>query len=120
MKIQEAIMGFSQSEKVKAGIIWVSQSVEMALGMKDSEQQVGSMFIKTFLNMIAQEAHLAQRIHKDTAWTEALKHIDKAIVMLNSGILHETTFHLTNALSGVTTIGHRCLQFLKDEGIVSI
>lgn len=120
MTTQEAIMGFSQSEKIKAGLIWASQSIEMALGLPESEKKAGSTFIKMFLDMIAQEAGLAQRIQKDAAWTDAVKHMDKAIVMVNSGVLHEATFHLTNALSCVTTTGQRSLQYLQDEGVISI
>ncbi len=120
MTIQEAIMGFSQSEKLKSGIIWISQSIEMTHGMSDIEKQGVSKLIKTLLDMIAQEVNIARRMHKEDAWAEAEKHIDKAIVMVNSNVLHESTFHLTNALSQVTTIGQRALQFLMDEGLISL
>jgi len=117
MTVQEAIKSFSQSEKSKAGIIWVSQLIEMALGLPENEKPGTEKLIKIFLSMVAQEIRLALKASGETAWKEAEKHVDMAFVMANSGVLQEATFHLTRALSQVTTIGHRSLTFLSDQGL---
>ena len=117
MTVQQAIVAFSQSEKAKAGIIWVSQMVEMALGLPDEEKRGSEKLIKAVLSMIVQEIRLALKTTNDPAWKDAEKHVDMAFVMANSGVLHESTFHLTRALSQVTTIGQRSLSRLRDEGL---
>jgi hypothetical protein len=117
MTVQEAIVGFSQSEKAKAGIIWISQLIELTLGLPEEEKRGAEKLIKAQLSMIAQELRLALKTSKDEAWVEAEKHVDMAFVMANSGVLHECTFHLTRALSQVTTIGQRTLGMLSDKGL---
>jgi hypothetical protein len=54
----------------------------------------------------------------DVSWDEVLRHIDKAMVMINSGVAAEAVVHLTQALSQVTSIGHRSMTFLKGEGLL--
>ena len=117
MTPQQAITGFSQSEKIKAGIIWASQVIEMAIGMQQHEKEGPEKIVKLLLGMIAQEIHLAKKQAGDEMWNEAIKHIDMAVVMVNSGVLHETTFHLTQALSRITTIGQRALTLLTEKGL---
>ena len=117
MTVQEAIKSFSQSEKAKAGIIWLSQLIEMTLGLPENEKPGTEKLIKILLGMVVQEIRLAIKTSDDTAWKEAEKRVDLAFVMANSGVLHEATFHLTRALSQVTTIGHRSLTFLTDQGL---
>jgi len=41
MNTREAIMAFSQSEKVKSGIIWVSQALELLRGLPTPEKPWG-------------------------------------------------------------------------------
>jgi len=52
------------------------------------------------------------------SWDEVLRHIDKALVMINSGVAAEAVVHLTQALSQVTSIGHRSMTILKGEGLL--
>ena len=40
MEVDKAIMAFSQSEKVKAGLIWISQVLEILRGMPDQERMI--------------------------------------------------------------------------------
>jgi hypothetical protein len=46
------------------------------------------------------------------------KSIDTAIVMINSKVVHEAGYHLTQALTQITTIGQRSMSLLKDEGLL--
>jgi hypothetical protein len=38
------------------------------------------------------------------------------MVMISSGVAHEAGYHLTQALTQVTTIGQRSMTILKDKG----
>ena len=49
---------------------------------------------------------------------EVEKSIDTAMVMINSGVAHEAGYHLTQALTRVTTIGQRSMTILKDNGLL--
>ncbi len=118
MDTQKAIMAFSQSEKIKAGIIWLSQSLELMGGLNSAEGQGGQRIIHAIANMIFQEVQLAKNIAPDERWDEAEKSIDQAIIMINSGVGAESVMHLTQALSQVTSIGQRTMSFLKDEGLL--
>lgn len=118
MKIQQAIMAFSQSEKIKSGLIWVSQGLDILNSLPEKERQGAEKMIRSILNIIANEIHLARRVAQDASWNDAEKDIHMAIVMINSRVAHEAVFHLTRALSHVTSIGQRSLSFLKEQGLV--
>ena len=118
MNKQNAIIAFSQSEKIKAGLIWMSQTIEVYTGLSVIDRQGAESVIKTVVGMISHEVHLAHRITGDDTWKDVEKHIDMALVMINSQVLQESGFHLTRALSQVTTIGQRSLTVLKEEGLL--
>lgn len=118
MKIQEAVMAFSQSEKIKSGLIWVSQTLELASALPLQEKQGAERVIKAIIDMIIHEIRLAKSISGYESWDEIEENIDKAIVMINSGVGTESVVHLTKSLSLVTTIGHRSMSFLKKEGLI--
>ena len=116
MTVQKAIMAFAQSEKIKSGLIWVSQLLERVRGLSGSEKQGGERAIRAVIGMIDQEVRLAKTIAVDPAWEDVEKRIDQAMVMINSGVAPESIVHLTQALSQVTGIGHRSMSYLKEQG----
>jgi len=118
MNLKAAIITFSQSEKIKAGIIWLSQTLEMLNGLAGMEQQGAEKIIKANIGMITHEVSIARNLTKDATWDDVEKHIDTARVMINSQVAQEAGFHLTKALTQVTTMGHRSLSAIKDEGLL--
>ncbi len=118
MNTQQAIIAFSQSEKIKAGIIWLSQTLEMLGGMSSLDKQGGQRIIEALVNMVIQEIHLAKNIAGDERWEEAEKAIEQAIIMINSGVGPESIMHLTQALSQVTSIGQVTMTYLKEQGLL--
>ncbi len=120
MENREAIIIFSQSEKIKAGLLWASQSLEVMNGLSGMEKPGAERIIHALVNMIDNEIHLARKQSEEMAspWDEAGKHIRMGIVMLNSGVSHEAVFHLSRALSQVTTIGQRSMSFLIEKGLL--
>jgi hypothetical protein len=118
MDTQKAIMAFSQSEKIKAGIIWLSQSLEVVGGLSGIEGQGGLKMAQALANMVFQEIQLAKTIAGDERWEEAEKAVDQAIIMINSGVGIESIVHLTQALSQVTSIGQRTMSYLKENSLL--
>ena len=118
METKKAIMAFSQSEKIKAGIIWLSQSIELMGSLPASDGQSGQRVIQALANMIFQEIQLAKSIVGDERWEAAERGIDQAIVMINSGVASESIMHLTQALSQVTSIGQYTMTYLQDQGLI--
>ena len=118
MKVKEAIMAFSQSEKIKAGLIWVSQALQLLNGLPETEKQGSEKTSKAMIGMIVHEIQLGKNITGDVSWDEVIRHIDRAMVMINSGVAAEAVVHLTQALSQVTSIGHRSMSFLKEKGFL--
>jgi hypothetical protein len=118
MNAKEAVISYSQAEKIKAGIIWVSHAVEVIRGLPPQDWQGAESMIKTIIDMIANEIHLAKKLLNDDAWGDVIKKMDTAIVMINSGVAYESTHHLTQALSHVTNICHRAMSALRDEGLI--
>ena len=90
----------------------------MFSGLNETEKQGGIKIIKAMINMVVQESQLAGKVTKDSAWEDIEKHIDKAIIMINSGVAPESISHLTQALSQVTSIGHKSMGCLKDQGLL--
>jgi len=118
MTPREAVTAFSQSEKIKAGLIWVSQAIDQSVSLPEFEKRGAICVIRTALAMIYQELHLAGKLGGGNLWRESEKDFDMAQVMLDSQILPEANFHLTRALSRVTTIGQRAMTVLKDQGLI--
>jgi hypothetical protein len=118
MEVQETIIVFSQSEKIKSGLIWVSQALQMLNGLQEPEKRGAEKTTKAIIGMIAHEIQLGKNVTGDVSWDEVLKHIDKALVMINSGVAAEAVVHLTQALSQVKSIGHRSMSFLKEKGFL--
>ncbi|MBW1815719.1 MAG: hypothetical protein JRJ60_01010 [Deltaproteobacteria bacterium] len=118
MKVDQAIMGLSQSEKIKAGLIWVSQALELGRGLHPSESRGAEQVIKALVGMIGHEVRLARNIAPDDAWETVEKRLEQAEVMINSGVGPESVIHLTRAVSQTTGIGRRAMTLLKDKGLL--
>jgi hypothetical protein len=118
MKTSEAITAFSQSEKLKSGLIWATQMAEVCLALSEPDKFGAEKMLKTLVSMIGNEINVAQKTAPHDAWLEAQKDVDAAMVMLNSGVAHETGFHLTQALSKVNNVGQQSMTQLIDEGLL--
>ena len=118
MKVDEAIMAFSQSEKIKAGIIWTNQILEIVQGQPQSERGGSIMLVHVLLNMVAQEIGLAKNLVPRGQWAEAEAPIERALTMINSGVPQEAPAHLGKALSKITNIGQRSMSLLKQEKLL--
>lgn len=118
MNTSEAILSFSQSEKIKSGLIWISQSLQVLSAMEGPERQRGERIVKLLVDMVGTEALLARRIAPDDLWLGVEKSIDMAKVMIASGVPQEAGYHLTEALRHVTGIGHRSMSLLKERGLL--
>ena len=116
MKTADAITTFSQSEKIKGGLIWVSQVIELYKALPEADKPGAEKVIKTLVDMIGNEILICKKSAPNERWLEVEKNIDTAMVMINSGVAHEAGYHLTQALTQVTTIGQRSMTILKDNG----
>ena len=118
MEINDAIITFSQSEKIKAGLIWASQAVEVYKALPEADKPGAEKIIAAIVNMIGSEILICRKLAPDELWTAVEKSIDTAMLMINSNIAHEAGYHLTQALTQVTTIGQRSMSILKDNGLL--
>ena len=118
MDTKEAIFAFSQSEKIKAGIIWISQALEMLARLPEKNRKSAERLAHVFLNLMLRDVHIAGRVTGEPEWQEIEKNIDLALVMLDSGVAQESTYHLTRALSSVTDIGQRSMSYLRNKGLI--
>ncbi|MFC1867436.1 hypothetical protein ACFL0H_04815 [Thermodesulfobacteriota bacterium] len=118
MEIDKAIMAFSQSEKVKSGIIWATQTLNIIQGLPAGEKTGGEKVINALINMIGQEIRLAETVSGDEGWCGIEPYIEKAVLMINSGVSQEATIHLSRALSMVTNIGQQSMTVLKEENLI--
>jgi hypothetical protein len=114
MKTDEAIMAFSQSEKIKAGLIWISQTIEILGGVPETEKRGCERMIHALLSMVGHEIGLARSLAPHEIWDEIDASVNRAEIMVNSGVGHEATLHLSRALSKVTTIGQQSMTALQE------
>ncbi|MBC2713481.1 MAG: hypothetical protein HGJ94_21515 [Desulfosarcina sp.] len=115
--VKQAISAYAQSEKVKSGLIWICQVSDQVAAMDGPGRQQGLTLLKTLAHMVADESDLAGRITGDRRWHEIGQKINKALVMINSGVPQETAYHLTQALTRVTRIGRQAALVLKENGL---
>jgi len=118
MEIKEAITAFSQSEKIKSSIIWVSQAADMFISLPEAEKPGAIRIIRAIIGMIGHEILLCQNSAPHALWAEIQRDVDTALVMIDSNVAHESVFHLTQALTKVTSIGHQSLSSLKESGLM--
>lgn len=118
MTVKQAILAFSQSEKIKSGLIWLSQAIEIQKSLSETERRGAEKSVRTLLSMVGREIHVARKVAEDASWEDAEKHVDLAMVMMNSGVAHEAVYHMTRALSRLTDIGQRSLACLKRHGLI--
>ena len=118
MEIPEAIVTFSQSEKIKAGLIWASQAVETYKALPEADKPGAEKIIAAMVSMIGSEILICRKSAPNELWLNVEKSIDTAMVMIHSNVVHEAGYHLTQALTQVTTIGQRSMSILKDHGLL--
>ena len=118
MQTDQAIKAFSQSEKLKSGLIWATQITELYVALPEPEKPGAERILKALMAMIASEIHIAKKAAPHKIWLEAEKDVDTAQVMINSGVAHDTSYHLTQALSKVTTIGQQSMSLLVERGLL--
>lgn len=99
-----------QAEKIKAGLIWASQSIELVSGLEGGRRQGAEQVVRLLVAMIGNEANLARRSSSDPRWLAAQKSIDMALVMIDSGVCHDAPWHLTRALTHITQICKEAMQ----------
>jgi hypothetical protein len=115
--VKRAVSAYTQSEKVKSGLIWVCQVAEQVAVMDDPGRAQALPLLTTLARLVADEANLAGRITADRRWHAIGQKINIALVMINSGVPQETAFHLTQALAQVTAIGGQAASVLRDNGL---
>lgn len=118
MTNKQAITAFSQSEKIKAALIWSAQIAEMLQGLSEDEKPGAKRILYTLVQMLANEVHLCRKAAPHDLWNAVDKHLDKAIVMINSGIAHEAAHHLTMALTQVTSISQQAMTVLVENELL--
>ena len=118
MQTDQAIKAFTQSEKLKTGLIWASQIAEVYVALPESEKPGAERILKTLIGMLASEIHIAKNAAPHETWLAAEKDVNTAQVMLNSGAGQDTGHHLTQALSKVTTIGQQSMTLLVEKGLL--
>jgi hypothetical protein len=118
MNVQNMVLTFSQSEKIKAGLIWVSQAIEHYIALPEMERRGAEAIITAIVQMIGGEIVMIRRITNDKTWLEIEKDVDMGMVMIKSQVVPEASFHFTQALTKVTTIAQRAMTALKDQGVL--
>jgi len=118
MKTNQAVMAFSQSEKIKVGLIWVSQILEFMGGLPGEQKAGAQKAALTLLRMVAQETALAKTLTGHEDWTVSEGYMEKALVMLESGVGEESMIQIARALSKVTNVGQQAMSQLKEAGLL--
>jgi hypothetical protein len=118
MKTNEAVMAFSQSEKIKAGLIWVSQILEFTAGLPGDQKGGADKSALILLRMVAQETALAKTLAGHEDWSASESYMDKALVMMESGVGEEAMLQIARALSKVTNVGQQAMSQLKESGLL--
>lgn len=119
METRQAIISFSQSEKVKSGLIWSSQCVQILENLPEPEQAGALKLLQALIAMIASEAQLSRQASGDPVWTEVGKILNTARVMVDSGVAQEAGYHFTQALSQVNRIGQKAMTHLIEKGLLT-
>ena len=110
---RQAVAAFSLCEKIKSGLIWTTACAQQAAAQEGLARQGAMALVESLLGMVMGETLCAHRLTGDPAWDEVVRAMDKAMVMIRSGIPQEAVYHLPRALSLVTGIAQRAGEQLK-------
>jgi len=112
------ITNMSQGEKIKAGLIWTSQGLTLLQGVAGQERAGGLQVIRALCTMVGHEVTLARTVTGDSAWDEISPLLERALVLMDSGVPEEAVGHLSKALSKTTGILQRAMTFLMDRDLL--
>ncbi len=118
MSLRNQVLTFSQSEKIKSALIWISQCAGGLSALSPPLRQGAERVLADLVTMVLGEVHLIRRMAGDADWIEVEKHLDLALVMVRSGVATEASYHAANALTHVTAIGRRAMSDLRGQGIL--
>lgn len=118
MQTKQAIISFSQSEKVKSGLIWCTHCAQIIQNLSPPEQPGGLRLLQSLLAGLVNEVQLAAHASGDAIWLEVDKVLNNARVMVDSGVAHDAEYHFTQALSQVNRIGQKAMGDLIEKGLL--
>ena len=117
MALAPDILIYVQSEKAKAGIIWLSQGLLQFQGQPPARPGPAENLALAILEMVRDEVQLGWRLTRDGGWRRADGHLQQAAVMLRSGAAHDAPWHLTLALREITGLGHSAHRRLESQAV---
>ncbi len=120
MDTGEAILGLSQSEKIKIGLISLAQSLDVLDSLPVEEKRGAERMMKVFLAATINEVRLAGTLVPQEGWKELDTLLERALVMIESGVAQEAMIHISRALSLATNISQRAMTSLGDRGLLSL
>ena len=118
MDTPAAATAYALGDKIKSGLIWASALVEQTLMMPPGPKTGAEQVLIQLMEMIANDLHVSKRRAPHPSWDTAEKELDLAIVMARSGVVMESTYHLTRALSHVTEVAREGMATLKKKGLI--
>jgi hypothetical protein len=119
METRQAIISFSQSEKIKSALIWCTQCAHILENLPPPEQPGALKLLQALTSMIGAEAQISRQASKDPVWLEVDKCVNNARVMIESGVGGEADYHFTQALSQVNRIGQKAMTHLVEKGLLT-
>ncbi len=118
MQVDQAIKAFAQSEKIKSALIWATRLAQIQGSLPEREKAGAQKIFKALVAMIDHEIQLARSFAPHELWTDARRDVDTAMVMIHSGVAHESGYHFTRALTKVTAIGQQSMGLLVEKGLL--
>jgi hypothetical protein len=112
MPLEPDILAYVQCEKVKAGLIWLSQGMLQFENQPPARPAAAEKLALSILAMIRDEVQLGWRLTGEARWQKADGHLQQAATMIRSGVAHDAPWHFTLALRQITALGQAALRRL--------
>jgi hypothetical protein len=97
MPLEPDILAYVQCEKVKAGLIWLSQGMLQLEDQLPARPTAVENLALSMLSMIRDEVQLGWGLTGEAGWRKADGHLQQAATMIRSGVAHDAPWHLTLA-----------------------
>ena len=112
MQTKEAIMAYAQSEKAKAGLLMAAQLLEIYHGLPDHDRHGAERFLRPLLGMdLERDRSLAGSTRPLPSRGRAVTKSSIPRRHMKLGGAFGASDHVVQAISGVTTIGQRSMEF---------
>jgi len=116
--LREALINFQYSEKIKSELIIAFALLEKMSELEGSEFTGAKKIILSFFDSLLNEVRIAGNVTRLKTFSEIKAEMTDAMEKIEIRSYNEAYRHVSKAVSLATTLCHKAIQKLKENGLM--